>query len=368
MSDVHTKRPIVIAGGGTGGHVFPGIAVARELRRRDPARPLLWIGARAGIEARLVPAEQIPLTLLPLGGVAGKSLAVRAKSLVQAGSAFVRCTDLFRNEHPAAVLGVGGFASGPAGAAAVLARVPLLLHEQNSVPGGTNRLLARFARTIAVSFPDTAARLASQRVVVTGNPVRAEFFAGAGGHAPGSGFGPLAVLVTGGSRGARSINRAVADALPRLAAAGTGAFHFTHQTGDADAASLAETHRAAGFASEVAAFLDDMPRRMQAADLVVCRSGASAVFEVAAAGRPSVLIPFPFASGDHQTANARSLADAGAALLIPDAELSGERLAATLLSLAADRAGLARMGAAAGALAQPTAASRIADLIEEAAR
>ena len=358
----------MITGGGTGGHVFPGLAVARELLRRDPVRPIVWIGSRAGLESRLVPAEGIRLVSLSLGGLAGKGIVTRLRSAAQALAGVLRCMARFLRDRPAAVLGVGGFASGPACLAAVLLRVPLILHEQNSVPGGTNRFLARFARAIAVSFDETAAALEASRIIVTGNPVRAEFFAPAAPVAQRAETAQpprLKLLVVGGSRGARSINRAVAGALPGLAR-WKGRLSIVHQTGEADWEEARKAHAGAGLDSEVLPFLDDMPRRMREADLVLSRSGASAVFEIAAAGRPAILVPFPHAAGGHQAANARSLAAAGAALVIEDRELSGGRLAAALDALLPDSQRLRTMADAARRLSRPDAASRIADLVEEA--
>jgi len=368
------RRTIVIAGGGTGGHVFPGIAVARELRRRDPGRPLGWIGARGGLEMRLVPAEGIPLVALRLGGMAGLGPLVRMASAVKAAAGTLACLVRFAARRPAAVLGVGGFASGPAGLAAALLRVPLVLHEQNARPGATNRALSRFARSVAVSFEGTRALLPSatrNRVVVTGNPVRAEFFGAedprAAAPVPSGPAGRLRLLVFGGSRGARSINRAVADALPHLVR-WRARLHIVHQTGEVDLAGAREAHTAAGFSSDVAPFLDDMADRMRRADLVLCRSGASTVFELAACGRPALVVPFPLAAGGHQMDNARLLVDAGAAVLLEDRELTGASLAAALENLLSDPARLKAMGAAARALARPDAAARIADLVETASR
>ena len=381
------RRTIVIAGGGTGGHVFPGIAVARELRRRDAARPLEWIGARAGLETRLVPAEGIPLTALNLGGMAGLGLAVRAASAMKAAGGTLACLRRFAARRPAAVLGVGGFASGPAGLAAALLRVPLVLHEQNARPGGTNRSLARFAKAVALSFEGTREWLPARvraKSVVTGNPVRAEFFsAPATGTVPHakSATGtvpheetasrpqaapPLELLVFGGSRGARSINRALGEALPLLSG-WRGRLHVVHQTGEAELQAARAAHTAAGFDSEVVPFLDDMPERMRRADLVLARSGASTVFELAAVGRPSILVPFPQAAGGHQADNARLLAEAGAARIIEDHALTGRSLADALDALLADTAARTAMGAAARSLARPDAAARIADLVESAA-
>ncbi|PYT07950.1 MAG: undecaprenyldiphospho-muramoylpentapeptide beta-N-acetylglucosaminyltransferase [Acidobacteria bacterium] len=370
------KRAIVIAGGGTGGHVFPGLAVARELRRRDPSRPLVWIGSRSGLEARLVPPESLPLLALRLGGIAGRSAASTAAASAMAAAAVLRCLALFIARRPAAVLGVGGFASGPACLAAVLLRVPLVIHEQNAIAGGTNRFLARFADAVGVSFEQTAGAVRSRRVVVTGNPIRTEFFAGSEKDRKGqtlqspvspasSGSQRLSLLIFGGSRGAHSINEAMTSALPHLAG-WRDRVSIVHQTGQADFDQVRNAYARAGFDSDVRPFLDDMPLRMRQADLVIGRAGASTIFELAASGKPAILVPFPHAAGGHQLDNARSLEASGAARVVEDSALTGERLAAEIRELLSDTDRLRLMGEAARPVARPDAAARIADLVESA--
>lgn len=352
-------RSVVIAGGGTGGHVFPGLALAQALRRRDPAREIGWIGARSGLEATLVPRAGLPLTLLPMGGLLGRGVLQRLVALAQAGLAYLRCLGRFLRRRPSLAVGVGGYASGPAVLAAATLRVPTLLLEQNAVPGATNRWLSRVARAAAVSFPETQDALAC-RAVLTGNPVRPEMAA-----VPPREPGPVRrILVFGGSRGARQINRAFAAAAPELARTELA---FTHQTGEADRALVEEAYGSAGLRAEVHDFLHDMPERIAEADLVVCRAGATTVAELAAAGRAALYIPFPHATHDHQRANARRMTEAGAAeLLDPDA-LTPETLVSALSRLAADPAAVDRMGRRARSLARPDAAERIADLAEELA-
>lgn len=362
-------RDIVFAGGGTGGHLFPALAVANVLRERHPGRAIRFIGARNGLEARLVPLAGYELRALPLSGLKGASPLARARAGVAAGFAVVRCAVWFLRRRPSLVVGVGGYASGPAVLAAWLLRIKTMLMEQNHFPGSTNRWLAPHASAVCVPSAAAKARLGGIGII-TGNPIRKEFEAI--GPPPD---GPrLSLLVFGGSRGARSINRAVVAALPRLAAMAP-APRVVHQTGAEAHDEIARSYAAhPALDADVRPFFDDMPERLAGADLVVCRAGATTLSELAAAGRPSILVPFPHAADDHQRMNAEAVRDAGAAVLIADAELDGERLAAEVAALAADRPRRLRMAAAGRALAMPGAAYAIADVAdslisgEEAAR
>lgn len=350
---------MIIAGGGTGGHVFPGLAVARELKRRRPGRPVLWIGARGGLEERLVPEAGIPLRLLPLRGVARRGPAQRIWALLLAALATLRLAARFTFSRPALLIGVGGFASGPAVLAAALTGIPTLLLEQNAVAGATNRALSRTASAVAASFPETQGGLRG-RVVVTGNPVREEIAA-----IPPRPAGPLRrVLAVGGSRGASSLNRAWVEALPLLAGL---PLSLTLQTGESELPAVRAALQAVALKVETLAFIQDLPRRLAECDLVVCRAGATTVAELTAAGRAAILIPFPFAAHDHQRANARVLEAAGAARVIDPDTLSAARLAEELRALAADPEAVGRMSAAARRAGRPDAARRVADLAEELA-
>jgi len=350
---------IVIAGGGTGGHVFPALAVAGELRRRDASREMLFLGAVGGIETRLVPAAGFALRTLRLGGIAGKSLVARVRSLVQASAATLRCAAMFLRRRPALVMGVGGFASGPAVLAALAIRVPTLIQEQNAEPGLTNRWLGRFVDRVALSLPGSEARFGS-RAFVAGNPIRPEFFRIPPYAGPSD---RLRILVFGGSRGARTLTRATVSALDHLADV-AGRISIVLQTGEAEHAGAARACEGKGFDIEVLPFIDDMPARLTAADLVVCRSGAGTVFELAAAGRASVLVPFPFSAGGHQEKNADWLAREGAAAVVSDAEMTGSRLAGTVREALAAPASLTARAEAARRLARPRAAEEIADAAE----
>jgi UDP-N-acetylglucosamine--N-acetylmuramyl-(pentapeptide) pyrophosphoryl-undecaprenol N-acetylglucosamine transferase len=348
---------IVFAGGGTGGHLFPALAVAGELRRRHPGAAIVFVGGTRGLETRLVPQAGFPLRTLPVSGLKGASRFRVFLASAAAALGVLRCLGWFLARRPGLVVGVGGYASGPAVLAAWLLRVPTMLMEQNHFPGATNRWLA--PRADAVCVPSDAAKSRLNGIgLVTGNPVRPEFTSI--GPSPN---GPrLALLVFGGSRGARSINRALVAALPRLAAM-TPPPRVVHQTGPEEHPSVARAYAEhPGLDADVRPFLDDMPARLADADLVVCRAGATTLAELAAAGRPAILVPFPFAADDHQRANAEAVRDAGAALMIVDRDLDGTRCAAEIEALASDRPRRLGMAAAARTLARPDAARRIADV------
>ncbi len=350
---------IVFAGGGTGGHLFPALAVAGELRRRHPGAAIVFVGGTHGLETRLVPQAGFPLRTLPVSGLKGASRLGFLFAIAAAAVGVLRCLGWFLARRPGLVVGVGGYASGPAVLAAWLLRVPTMLMEQNHFPGATNRWLA--PRADAVCVPSDAAKSRLKGIgLVTGNPVRAEFTS----IGPSPNGARLALLVFGGSRGARSINRAMVAALPRLAAM-TPPPRVVHQTGPEEHHSVAGAYAEhPGLDADVRPFLDDMPVRLADADLVVCRAGATTLAELAAAGRPAILVPFPFAADDHQRANAEAVRDAGAALMIEDRNLDGARCAAEIAALASDRPRRLGMAAAARTLARPDAARRIADVAD----
>ena len=350
---------IVFAAGGTGGHLFPAIAVADELRLRHPAAAIVFVGGKRGLETRLVPQAGFPLRTLPVAGLKGTKLSARIVASGAAALSVFRCVAWFVARRPHLVVGAGGYASGPAVLAAWLLRVPTMLMEQNHFPGATNRWLA--SRAAAVCVPSQAARERLGGIgLVTGNPVRPEFAA----IGPSPNADRLALLVFGGSRGARSINRGVVEALPRLAAMAPPP-RVVHQTGPEEHESVARAYAAhPGVTADVRPFLDDMSQRLAAADLVLCRAGATTLAELAAAGRPAVLVPYPHAADDHQRLNAEAVRDAGAAVMIEDRDLDGARCAGEIARLAVDRPRRDRMAAAARALARPDAAQRIADVAD----
>jgi UDP-N-acetylglucosamine--N-acetylmuramyl-(pentapeptide) pyrophosphoryl-undecaprenol N-acetylglucosamine transferase len=350
---------IVFAGGGTGGHLFPALAVAGELRRRRPCAAIVFIGGTRGLETRLVPQAGFPLRTLRVTGLKGTNLRGRLLAGGAAALAVLRCVGWFLTRRPDLVVGAGGYASGPAVLAAWLLRVPTMLMEQNHFPGATNRWLA--PRADAVCVPSEAAKSRLRGIgLVTGNPVRPEFTA----IGPPPNAARMALLIFGGSRGARSINRAVIAALPQLAAM-TPPPRIVHQTGPEEHAAVARAYTAyPALNADVRPFLDDMPQQLAAADLVVCRAGATTLAELAAAGRPAILVPFPFAADDHQRANAEAVRDAEAAVVVEDHDLDGARCAAEIAALAADRSRRLRMAESSRTLARPDAVAAIADVAE----
>jgi UDP-N-acetylglucosamine--N-acetylmuramyl-(pentapeptide) pyrophosphoryl-undecaprenol N-acetylglucosamine transferase len=356
---------VVIAGGGTGGHLYPGIAVARELLRRMPQAVVTFAGTSRGIEAKVIPKEGFQLDVLRSAGLKGMSPAALARGLMLLPLGGLDAWRILSKRRPDLVIGVGGYSSGPVVLAAALRRIPTLLLEQNAVPGFTNRTLARFVTAAAVTFDSTVAFF-GRRGFVAGNPVRPEFLADDGGAHPAGGAPPR-VLIFGGSQGAHAINVAMVEAAPGLAAHG-GGMAITHQTGERDLALVRNAYRDAGLEARVEPFLYEMDREMKRADLLVCRAGATTIAEFTAAGKPAVLIPLPTAADDHQRKNAEVLARAGAAELIEQKDLTGPLLAERIVALAADAGRREAMARAARAFARPDAARAIVDRALELAR
>ena len=350
-----TSMRAVIAGGGTGGHVIPALAIARELREHFRAE-VLFVGTARGLETRLVPGAGFELRLIEVGALNRVSLATRLHTLTALPRAIAASSHILGEYRPDVVLGVGGYASGPAMLAAALGSLPTLVFEPNVVPGFANRVVAPMVSLAAVQFEQTARSF--RRAVITGVPVRREFFQvppySQPDHKP-------TLLVFGGSQGASALNRVMVESLPALQQEIPG-LHIIHQTGERDYNQAQGAYLRAGISAEVYPFIDDMPGVFARADLLVCRSGASTVAEVTAAGRPAVFVPFPRAADDHQLRNAEALAAAGAAELIVEAELSSERLVGKLRALLNDSACLIRMAHAAHSLAHPRAAQEIAEL------
>jgi UDP-N-acetylglucosamine--N-acetylmuramyl-(pentapeptide) pyrophosphoryl-undecaprenol N-acetylglucosamine transferase len=352
---------VVIAGGGTGGHLYPGIAVARELLSRRPDAQVTFVGTSRGIEARVLPREGFELDVIRSGGLKGKALrdSLRGARLVPLG--LVDASRILSVRRPNLVIGVGGYSSGPVVLAAAARRIPTMVLEQNAVPGLTNRLLARLVDAAAVTFESTRPFFGA-RAFVSGNPVRPEFFEVAYSEqmVTGKSTADLNLLVFGGSQGAHAINLSMCDAAPLLAAR-LASIQLVHQTGERDLDGVRAAYQLAGLRAEVEPFLYDMGRRLNAADLVVCRAGATTLAEITAAGKPSILIPLPTATDDHQRKNAETLGTAGAADVILQSEATGEELATRIIALAADRDRRDRMARAARALARPDAARVIVD-------
>lgn len=346
------NRTILVMAGGTGGHVFPALAVAQRLRTSDYR--IVWLGTRQGIEARLVPAAGIQIEWLPVGGLRGKGVATLLLApirLLRAGLAALR---VFNRVRPVVVIGMGGFASGPGGVIAWLKRTPLIIHEQNAIAGFTNRVLARLARRVLVAFPGTL----SPKEEVVGNPVREDVVALAD---PAQRFaerdGALRVLVLGGSLGARALNEVVPAALRESGLD----FEVRHQCGRGDPDAISDAYSGRSLNARVQPFFDDMAEVYGWADIAICRAGAMTVYELAAAGLGAVLVPFPYAVDDHQTANAHYLADAQAAVILQEKEMTTTKLAGVLREIG-NRAQLQRMAMNARKQSRPQATQRVADV------
>lgn len=354
--------PVLITAGGTGGHVFPALAVAERLR--DDGVPVVWLGTRRGLEARLVPASGIPIEWLDVAGLRGHGWQRRLLAPAMLLRALWQALTVLRRVRPRVVLGMGGFVSGPGGVAARLLRIPLVIHEQNALAGMTNRWLARgFAARVLSAFPDTL-----PRAEVIGNPVRhaiatlsdpSERLAGRSGN-------HVRVLVLGGSQGARILNEVLPAALALMPIEQRP--RVWHQSGSDGESVTREAYAAAGLKARVEPFIEDMALAYGWADLVVCRSGALTIAELAAAGVGSILVPYPHAVDDHQTTNARFLVDADAAVLLPQSELTPEHLAGLLSELSGQRQRLSAMALAARSRARPDATDRLAAHCLEVAR
>jgi UDP-N-acetylglucosamine--N-acetylmuramyl-(pentapeptide) pyrophosphoryl-undecaprenol N-acetylglucosamine transferase len=349
-------RPILIMAGGTGGHVFPALALARLLRERS--QDVVWLGTARGLESRVIPAEGIPLERLSVTGLRGKGVLPWLAAPFRLARALAQALEIMRRHQPLVVVGLGGFVTGPGGVAAWLTRRPLVIHEQNAIAGFTNRCLAYLARVVLEAFPDSFGREVHARVI--GNPVRRDISAV---PPPGARFagrtGPMRLLVFGGSQGAARLNAVVPFALARLA--GQVTFDVRHQAGERWLEEGRASYARAGVRADVRPFIEDMAEAYGWADLVVCRSGALTVSELAAAGIGAVLVPFPGAVDDHQAHNAQYLVRENAAVMIADRELTAERLAAELERLCAGRGRLLAMAERARQLATPRAAEELAD-------
>lgn len=380
---------VVIAGGGTGGHLYPGVSVARELLRRQPDAVVTFAGTARGLESRLIPKEGFELDVIRSVGLKGRSIVAAVRGLAMVPVSLADAWSLVTRRRPHVVVGVGGYSSGPVVLVAALRRIPTMLLEQNAIPGLTNRLLARVVRAAALTYDD-AGHYFGRRGFVTGNPVRPEFFDSpipdprfpiGDSPIPDSpipdprspiGDSRLAirdgrrVLVLGGSQGAHAINVAMVAAAAELCRRHAG-LEIVHQTGPRDVADVREGYGRAGITARAESFLDGVAGEMRRADVVICRAGATTLAELAALGRPAVLVPFPAAADDHQTRNAQTLVTAGAAELIAERDLTPVRLADVVSGLLDSTDRLAAMSAAMTTFARPDAAARIVDRLTEMA-
>ena len=358
------SKSLLIAGGGTGGHVFPAIAVAREWLRRVPEgeRSVVLVGTEAGMESRLVPQAGLPLETIRAAGLKGMGGAKLTRNLAKLPAGLWDSEKIVQRHNFNVAFGVGGYASGPMILAARLHGIPAMIFEPNVEPGLTNRILARLANRVACGFAETVKRF-GERAVATGIPVRHEFFT----IARKEHREPFSILITGGSRGALPINRAVVDSLDILATRKNQLF-IVHQTGERDYNAVRVAYARREFRAEVVPFIENMAERFAQADLILCRSGAITTAEVAAAGRAAIFIPFGAATDAHQTRNAEAMQNAGAARLLPQTELTPERLSREIFTLLDQPRRITEMEEQARRLARPRAVEDIVDLLEGLAR
>jgi len=343
---------LIMAGGGTGGHLFPGLAVAREFQRRNAKVEILFVGTKQGIESRVLPREGFPLETIPIKGIKGRGMRGALEALYGIPMSFSRCLKIIASFRPDLIVGLGGYASGPVLLAGKLKGIGCAIMEQNLRPGLTNRILARLVDRIFTSYPESASFFPRTKVIETGNPVR---WQGLPEIPKGEKF---TLFVFGGSAGARRINVTVMDALEKLRDL-SSAIRIIHQTGERDFAPIKAQYGLLPYEARVVPFIERMDEAYAQADLVLCRAGASTVAELTLFGKAAILVPYPYAAYDHQGWNARALKEQGAAEVIRDEELNGERLAGLIRTLYLDRSRLDAMGQAARRLARPDAAHRI---------
>ena len=353
---------VLIAGGGTGGHLFPGIALAEEVVDRHPRNDAIFVGTDRGLEARVVPQNGFVFEAIKSRGRKGMGFVKLLLGLLLLPLSFLSALSLLRKYKPDVVVGVGGYSSGPVVMSAWLMRIPTAIQEQNALPGLTNKILGKFVDAVFLSFEGAIPFFPYKRAHVLGNPIRRglleNFLRSKTVHET------FTLLIFGGSLGARGLNTRVIEALPFLKDL-KGHILITHQTGKNDLETVKKGYADADFPAEVREFIDDMAGAYLGADLVLCRAGATTLAELTVCKKPSILVPFPHATDDHQAVNAKALVDAGAAVMFREAELTGEKLAATIRELKNDPARLQKMEKAAGALGRPEAAREIADVLQQ---
>lgn len=345
---------VMLAGGGTGGHLFPGLAVAREFQRRDAATEILFVGTAQGIEFRVLPTEGFKLETLTVRGIKGRGLRGWLDALYGVPASLLRSLAIIKKFRPDCIVGLGGYASGPVLLAGKLSGVRCAIMEQNLRPGFTNKLLGRWMDRVFTAYPQSAEFFPGARVIETGNPVRWQKLPEA------SRRGKFSLLIFGGSAGARRVNYAVVEALKQLSDLKAELF-VTHQTGALDYAAIEKAYRELPFEAAVTPFIDAMDKAYAQADLVLCRAGATTVAELTAFGKAAILVPYPYAIYDHQRGNAEALQEKGAAEMILDQELNGKILAQKIRGYFADRRRIEGMASAARGLGRPDAAARIVD-------
>lgn len=355
---------VLIAAGGTGGHIYPGIAIANEIMQRAADSEVLFVGTARGLEVKIVPDNGYQLSLINSVGLKNVGLVGQIRGLSMLPKSFLEARKIIRQFRPHVVVGAGGYVSGPVLLMAAIMGVPTLVMDSNALPGFTNRKLARFVDRAALTFPE-AVPFFGRKGVVTGNPVRKEFFDVPPRRRE---VGTSHILIFGGSQGSRAINEAMVEALPDLMES-SSAFSVTHQTGEADFERVREAYLQNGIEdADVRPFISDIFNAFESADLIVCRAGATTCAEVSAAGKAAIMIPLPTAADDHQRKNAEALERAGAVKMILQANLSGTVLSADILGLIGSPGRITDMEAAARQMARPDAASKTVDLIEELKR
>jgi len=350
---------LLIAGGGTGGHLFPGVAVAEELRARDPDAAIRFVGTKRGIEARVLPELGWDLQLIEVSGLKTVGVLGAIRGLLRLPKALWQARKAIKAFQPDAVLGVGGYASGPVVLMARLAGIPTAICEQNSIPGLTNKILGKIVRAVFLSFEESRRFFKPKKILMSGNPVRRELLAKLLSPGPALATDAVHVLVSGGSLGAVAVNDLAAEALCALSR--ELPLSIVHQTGDKGLEATAKRYADAGVTADTRAFIKDMASAYHRADVIIGRAGATTVAELAIAGKPAIFIPYPFAADNHQEINAREMATAGAALSFKQSELTATILADALRPLLTDPARRTAMGAAMKALAKPEAAAAVVD-------
>lgn len=353
---------VLIAGGGTGGHLFPGIALAEEVVTRHPKNDVVFVGTTRGLEARVVPQNGFVFEAITSRGLKGMGFAKLLLGLLTLPLSFFEALSLVRKYRPDVVVGVGGYSSGPVVMAAWLLGVPTAVQEQNALPGLTNKILGRFVKAVFLSFDETKRFFRERDSHVLGNPIRRALLDNF--LKPSIAHDTFTMLVFGGSLGARGLNTRVLEAVDHLGSE-KSSLRIVHQTGKADLETVTRGYEGKGVNVEVKEFIDDMSAAYLASDLVVCRAGATTIAELTTCKKASILVPFPFATDDHQAINAKALVDAGAALMFREGELTGEKLASAIVELKKHPEKLKSMEKAAGLLGRPEAAREIADVLQQ---
>ncbi len=349
---------IVIAGGGTGGHLFPGIAIAEEFLKRDDQVRIIFIGTRKGIESKLLGQLGYELREIDIEGVKGRGIKALVKGAYQIPKSIWQSRSILKQFSPHIVVGVGGYASGPAVLAAHFMRVPTVIAEQNAIPGITNRILANFADKIFVTYAQTRTYFPQEKVILSGNPIRAAFVVERSKEKEKKDYRQL--LIFGGSQGAEAINKSIIDMLPQLQSMKTR-IHILHQTGSRQAEEVKKAYEQSGIQAKVTPFIVDMAGAYTDADLIICRAGATSLAEITAAGKAAILIPYPWAANDHQLKNAQALALEGAAVVIPEKELSGGKLFSAIENLLRNEEKLRQMEKNSLRMSKVDAAATIVD-------